>query len=360
MPETNRNSSFELLRIISILGIMYMHSLGVIEQNLSSSTAILRMASDSLFNVGVSCFILISGYFSIRLEWKKLIRLDLMVIFYDIIGLMIYSCFGEKIGGKQMIQALFPIISRKYWFLSCYFFLVILSPFINKIMNMMKKSQARKLLLVLLLLFSVIPTFFYFEIMQDGGKGLIQMIIMYLIGRYIASFEGEKILRKNRILFLFIMNVLVTFILNFVTSEIKGNISTLWSRDCSIFIVVSAVLLFLYFKQLDFYNKVINQLAGNVLAVYVFSPYIQFLIGKKFDLNSYNEKWYLFLIIIIYLLMVVMICVIIEELRKCILGKIENFFAGFIAGKLKDIYKKILNGYFGQKTKIAEWLEIKK
>lgn len=31
--------------------------------------------------MGVTCFILLSGYFGIRFDFKKLIRLDLMIIF---------------------------------------------------------------------------------------------------------------------------------------------------------------------------------------------------------------------------------------------------------------------------------------
>lgn len=358
MEKIERNSSFELLRIISIFGIIYMHSLGEIDADFSTSTAILRLMSDSLFNVGVSCFILISGFFGIQLKIKKLIRLDLIIIFYDIVQLLIYSSFGENLGGaKQLIKMFLPIVSRKYWFLSCYFVLTIFSPYINKLVNKMLQAQLGKFIIMLLFIFSVIPAFLCFEIMQDGGKGLIQMIIMYLVGRYIAIYEQEITLKKERLLILFVLNVIVTFLLNFITSIIKGEVTTPWARDCSIFIVVSAILLFLFFKQFHFYNKFINCIASDILQVYIFSSCIQFLIGKKLNLDLYKGNWYLFLVIVIYVLMIITICVLIEEVRKFIFGKLEKVFVQVIEEKLNVIYKKIYNIYFIQKEKIMGWLK---
>lgn len=49
-------------------------------------------------------------------------------------------------------------------------------------------------------LFSVLPTLFYFELVPDNGKGLVQMIMVYMIGRYIRMYKDILLPRKNAVL----------------------------------------------------------------------------------------------------------------------------------------------------------------
>lgn len=42
--------------------------------------------------------------------------------------------------------------------------------------------------MTMLLLFSVIPTITTYDIMQDSGKGLVDFVMIYLIGRYLSKY----------------------------------------------------------------------------------------------------------------------------------------------------------------------------
>lgn len=61
-----RNSSFELLRLICILGIVIMHTCGPIMEQATGVNVVWIQIENGLFQAGVSIFILISGYFGIR------------------------------------------------------------------------------------------------------------------------------------------------------------------------------------------------------------------------------------------------------------------------------------------------------
>ncbi len=50
----------------------------------------------------------------------------------------------------------------------------------------------------MLVIFSGITTFFFFDITQDGGKGIVNMVLLYLIGRYIRLYGEEKEDRKSK------------------------------------------------------------------------------------------------------------------------------------------------------------------
>lgn len=148
--------------------------------------------ANSLFNTGVTCFILLSGYFGIRFDLKKLIGLDLMVIFFTVLGTVALGDFGSK----DLIKSCIPVLSRRYWFITCYFVLCILAPFLNQVAERLEREHFRRLLLLLLLVFSLIPTLTTYDVMQDAGKGLAHFVMIYLLGRYLACLSHRTLFQK--------------------------------------------------------------------------------------------------------------------------------------------------------------------
>lgn len=63
---TTRNSSIELLRLLAIFGIVVMHINGPLLDSAFGLNSIWVQLENSIFNCGVSVFVLISGYFGIR------------------------------------------------------------------------------------------------------------------------------------------------------------------------------------------------------------------------------------------------------------------------------------------------------
>lgn len=98
-----RNSSFELLRIISMLLIVAHHFAvhGKFYLTSSFSKNIFFLQSLSMFGkLGVNLFVLISGYFSCmhpHIKFSKIIKLELEVIFYSsLIGIIFYKFFPSS------------------------------------------------------------------------------------------------------------------------------------------------------------------------------------------------------------------------------------------------------------------------
>ena len=92
----DRSSNFELLRLLCIFGILMMHTFGGIDTSVSFFNTEIHVLVNSIFNMGVTCFILLSGYFGIRFDFKKLIRLDLMIIFFTIFGTIAVGNLGKS------------------------------------------------------------------------------------------------------------------------------------------------------------------------------------------------------------------------------------------------------------------------
>lgn len=316
---TERNSSFELLRLFCIFGIVAMHAFGGIDTSSSLLNTEAHILFNSLFNTGVTCFILISGYFGIRFRLEKLIRLDLMIIFFTLCGTLLLGGFGLK----ELIKSCIPVLSRQHWFITCYFALCILAPFLNEIPERLERAKFRSLLLVLLLLLSLIPTLTTYDIMQDAGKGLADFVMVYLIGRYLALYRTETYCTRallagffSCILFIFVSDSALTFLHG-------GVLYSTFSRDCSAFIILAAVLLLLFFRELHFTSRAVNRLARNVLAVTVLDRTLQTFFGRFFRLDAYGESALLPLLVLAYALAVMAGAILLNEVRTFTIGRID-------------------------------------
>lgn len=323
--KTERNSSFELLRLFCIFGIVVMHAFGGIDTSDSLLNTELHVLSNSVFNTGVTCFILISGYFGIRFDFQKLVRMDMMVIFFTLAGAVAVGGFGVK----DLIKACIPVLSRRYWFITCYFALCILAPFLNQIPQHIEKAKFRSLLLALLLIFSFIPTFIPYDIMQDAGKGLADFVMIYLLGRYLALYKPGPFAKKN-LLCGFFLCILVIFVSDSARTLHSGVLYNAFSRDCSVFIILASVLLLLYVRETRIVNRAINRIAANVLAVTVLDSWLQHLFRRYFNPGDYGDSPLLFPVVLLFSLLVVAAAVLLNELRSLTVGRIEPFCSSLL------------------------------
>ncbi len=320
-----RNSAIELLRLICIFGILMMHVFGDLQTPLSTFNTAAHVLVNSLFNTGVTCFILISGYFGIRFSVEKLVRLDLMIIFFSVTGTLATEGFAVK----ALMKAVLPVLTRQYWFITCYFALCILAPFLNRAVEKMTKEWFGKLLFVLLFLFSLVPTFGLYDIMQDAGKGLVHFVMIYLLGRYLALYENNSHKTSRLLLGLFLC---VGFIFAAdLTLTVRGQaIYNTCSRDCSLFIIFASVLLLFLFQQMNFHCAAINHIAGDVLAIYVLDRFIRTILNRFVDLGAYGAHPALLLFAAGYVLTVMAAAILLNELRKLTIGHIEPWLVKWI------------------------------
>lgn len=169
---------------------------------------------------------------------------------------------------KQIIQSVVPVMSGKYWYITTYMLLMIFSQYINQTAEKLNKIAFEKLLLLMFIVFSLIPTIIRFHVMNDGGKGLMNMLLMYWIGRYIRLYGAEQTNNK-KIAGIGVGVITLGFVLNMGLSMRGKGVNAPFARDCSSIIVVGSVAVFLFFRNYTFTIKTINRIAKHVLAVYL-------------------------------------------------------------------------------------------
>jgi len=268
-----RKSGVEILRLIGIFMVVSIHATGLIEGialNRVGST-VTRMIN--IFgNLGVSAFILISGYFGVKRDWKKMLKLEIKVIFYSVCTTVLMRLVWPMDHSRSVIlplleRSVMPVVTRKHWYYSCYMCLLLFSPYINLVIEKISQKEFKELLISSFIIFSIVPTFLRYDIMNDGGKGLVNMIMLYLAGRYVRMYRDFRI---NKVTGLCILGALCIAVYGLTFVPVRTNLFALdILNDNSITLIAICIVMLYIAKDLSFQSEKINRAAKHVFGIYI-------------------------------------------------------------------------------------------
>lgn len=197
-----RMANFELLRILCMYMIVVGHCLfhGRVTAKLSyGSTNYLASYLIQAFSiVHVNCFVMLAGYFSIdkNFQLQRLLKIWKQIFFYSIVILIGYVCFAKgftEITKKDVLQAIFPISARNYWFASVYMAMMLLMPFLGILATRLSKQQYQYLLICLAIFFSINHMIFRVDSYGSySGRELPWFLFLALLAGYIKLHTKEK------------------------------------------------------------------------------------------------------------------------------------------------------------------------
>ncbi len=179
-----RRSNIELLRIVAMLMIVIHHIIvHGIYPCVNDGTPLFLRILDSFVIYGVNIFVLISGYFGIRLTWKSFFNLMLVIGFYKIFNLCIdtFMLGYEHSVFEWVAKPLSGPVSGGGWFVDVYVLLMLISPLLNKMLHALSKKEHLSGLLILLLLDTGYG-FLLGKHFDSSGYGLLHFIVLYYIG----------------------------------------------------------------------------------------------------------------------------------------------------------------------------------
>lgn len=144
MAKLERQSNLELLRILSMFGVLTSHSLTAMYDLHTANFSLPNEIRVYIMNasvLAVNCFVLISGYFQIKQSWRGFVKL-LSPCFFYVLFFSLIAFFMGKMNIKEMvIRSIFPLTETNMWFLITYFGLFLLSPLLNTAFNAQDKIQ---------------------------------------------------------------------------------------------------------------------------------------------------------------------------------------------------------------------------
>lgn len=277
---SGRNSILELFRFFLIYGVCVLHllyygvgliGLGRTDVQASYENLLLMV----IVLPAVNCFMLISGYFGIRLNMKKLfVMLTQCWMVYAATMVLRYGVglFG---GGNFHIADLihiFPVSTKVWWFMTEYITIMLLSPIINEGLSRLNRCT----FLVVLIGLGFVSSIGLYVSLNHTGSDLLGMLFIYLLGRYMRQ-EGAEQSRRSAMLIWMASSILLyacaiaLWKLNLLKAEY------VLFHYCNPLIIAQSIGIFsfaLSFKPIS--NKCFNWLGRHCLTIYLFTEITNF------------------------------------------------------------------------------------
>ena len=333
MEKQNRQSNFEILRILSMLMIIAFHSVWHYKLFIGSCEfSANKLLNDILYyggELGVNCFALISGYFltTTNFKWKKLISMILQIYFYFYfcrIALIFFTTAPLDV--YDFSSWFFPVLQGQYWFISAYIFAYILTPFLQKLIFAMNRREFEFLICSQFLIWSFFPTIFLTTVGKTTENMIfynryVWIIFLYLVGAYIKLYGNPFFYSARRSLAMFVATAAVLFLyivlIEFFFNDTKSAIQ-FWGNN-SLFQMVLSLSIFSFFQNLNIgCHPKINRIATTMLGVYLLheGPFRNGIWHKVFVLVGHETDLFLFARILFAILFVMFAGVIVELCRQ--------------------------------------------
>lgn len=189
----SRQSNFELLRIICMLCIITFHLVmqTAIGKSYSHKDGLIYyyfIFGGSAGRLVCNTFVMIGAWFLSDNKFKaeRVINLWLEILFYSVtITVLAFALQWNEFNIALLIQAFFPVFGRPVWFGAEYICLLILSPWLNKMINYKDEIVIKKLLFVFSVLIIGCATLFPIKHTTPAFSEIIWFCSIYLmIGLY--------------------------------------------------------------------------------------------------------------------------------------------------------------------------------
>ena len=290
MSHTQRNSNIELLRIIAMLGIILQHCVAhntvdykKVYATHFASGIILEWSM--LGRLGVAVFIIIFGFFSIKQRFKisRCIILGIEVWTYSIASFVILVLLGlEPLSTGGLLNAFFPLVHKKYWFISAYLVFYFFTPFLNSTLNRLTRKQFKYFITLQLILWCIIRTLSFNTILIYCNE-LEEFLLLYSLGAYLQLWTNNNAKEKRVYKILIILGIALYAVspiaINIASNYIhffinKGNAFFYRTSLPTVMIAYGSVGIMKSISVKS--NRIINYIAGTTFGIYLFHFSISF------------------------------------------------------------------------------------
>lgn len=295
METKKRVSGIELLRIFTMLGVVFLHyndgrAFTFVENNTLNYYVLFFLESFCI--CAVDLFILISGYFLCNSQKRSLGKIISLVLEFILVkeGMYIISSLVMKNESFSLRTLIFNILPNNY-FIILYIALYLISPYINIIFSKFSKNNWNVFMLTALLLFSVWPTLI--DLMEEiaghelmglstisrigsaAGFNIVNFILLYIVGAYLRKCGIKDKYNKNSIL---IPSILICVFLIFIWALVNERMQLFGLRSAwnyhNPLVIMLAAMIFIVFSNMKFYTKWVNELAKAAFTCFLVHNYL--------------------------------------------------------------------------------------
>lgn len=297
----------------------------------------------ALVQVCVNCFVLISGYFLVNARFKpeKLVALWVETVFYSLAIKIVMMATGKIPCSLSSLASCFaPVFTGRYWFVTIYFGMYLLSPFFNIAIKAMNKKQHATLLGILFILSSVMVSIYpRFKGMNSGGAwGLAWFSVLYFTAAYFRCYYEAKGKSVKEWLVFFACPALMLLAL-WISQKLGYNrlglaVKNLWKYN-SVPAFTASIALFVAFlnckKNFGKSSAWITRISKTTFGVYLIHAHANLCteeMWRKIGMIKNINAWWFALYQLGVVLAIFVVCAIIDYVRQVLAEKfkINSFF----------------------------------
>lgn len=359
-----RDSNFELLRILAMFGIVLAHMNGhgvwFPEVEKSGLNFILH---ETIFGplgaIGNWLFIFISGYFisAASFSWKKLFRLWFQVFSISaVIGIVtwyanivVIPVWDSELSAQyaeqgffavarhmtrlDLAKSLLPSYWRNNWFAAAYMVFFLIMPLLDMFVSRISQKELLRTIIILCVACLIIPVIPYERFFEPSIVS--SFIVGFFIAKYIRLYTPPPFshAKRNMVYAVLLCGILIVYpiLCDFLFSHIaiplkyQETIKGVLNQQDSIIVMLCALCIFCVFRSLKFpHNRVINLIASTTFGVYLIHENL--LINKWWwhvvcKLDDWITSPYLIGYMLLCAVVTFAICSVIELARKYCIEK---------------------------------------
>lgn len=251
-----------------------------------------------------------------------------------------------KFSLSGLIKSVFLVTFNGYWFVTAYVALILLLPFINRVLVNLSKTNFIILISVSVFFSEVAPIVGNQVFSLDKGFG--DALSVYLLGAYIRQY---KIKINSKILWLSSVGLYLAMLVSIVgLFQFTGSAENITRFSYGLLPYLTAATIFIFFVNLPSFTSIrINWFANSVFASYLITVNMN-VSGKLwtefFDVSKIDNLFLIILLGIIISIFLVLVTVLIDKVRIFIFNifKVEKtafILIDFLVAKLRMSVKKL-------------------
>lgn len=279
-----RNSNIELLRLLSMLMVLVLHSFWGYTHGSGLPQAV-DFFVDCAAICAVNVFLIISGYFGIKWKLKSIFSLLFQLFFYAFAVYGVAALMGVIDFSFSGLLSNITCLYTHWSFITCYLLMFLCAPLLNAFVDNVTDKKLLGFIIILVISENLLTRKYFF----------LNYCTMYLIGRYIFK---SGILNNNKIkagwgylitTFLIFIFVFVSFKYLHITDAGKMQ-SIPWGLDYAApLVILQAVFLFILFARFKFQSRFVNWCAASCLSIYLIHMHPAI---KQIGYYNYTESLY--------------------------------------------------------------------
>lgn len=333
MAKVERDSNLELLRIVSMVMIIFAHYAGHggLIENTVGANHVLGLLLKTGGKIGVICFVLISTYFMSKQKFRSsaLLKTILQTIFYAFLVLGILAVSGHDIKLQALAGPVLCIVSGLYWFVTAYVGLYMFQPVLKTCTDHLSEKRSAVFLTIMFITLDILA--FPFGANGFISSNFVFFMFLFFVGAHLRNHQMKIRIIDKVPAVVYVVSVMCivcgTMVLEYVFKhhgdETNDHVFMLYEIN-SPFVLFGGMSLFWMFKKIPvFRSKLIDRIASNMFGVYLLhdNPNIRSILWHdilRID-GVYDENT---LMVVLHVLLCAVIIVaaasVIESVRRVI------------------------------------------